>query len=453
MNIVFISIRGYPEPGGVTQHNYFLAKNLSEIGVKVFNLTPMPSKEVYDEIKNTKWLKHHYLPLKNPGNFVALPLKLFFAIRFVLWNFLYLIKIHKKERISLIYTHSPHINGIAARLFSGLFRVPFVYAVHGLDHRYYLEYTLDCKLVLPYASVILPISRRVQYVLDKLLLKTDKPYYLLSNGIECEKHIIKKSRKEIIQNLEIQELDKDDVVIISVGVTNFLSKTRGMLDFLKAFDEFLSLTDFKDAKKIKAILICEGHYKSLIERARDNMIHGDQVLLSDGFVRNVDEYFAIASLNVLVSHVEGFPTVVLEAMCNNVPSIVTNVGESARITGDSGITVEPGNLIQIIHALKSFFENPSKKRELQKEIPHQLRLYKWHQVAEEMKKMFQLVISANTSAKIDKKFKENYFKISNNFYVDKRHESTIISSDFNKGKEKIKATIKIFCTKECIRLG
>jgi glycosyltransferase involved in cell wall biosynthesis len=66
----------------------------------------------------------------------------------------------------------------------------------------------------------------------------------------------------------------------------------------------------------------------------------------------------MAALDVLVSSScsEGFPNVIGEAMCCGVPCVVTDVGDSARLVGDSGIVVPPRDPAAIANALKDLLE-------------------------------------------------------------------------------------------------
>jgi glycosyltransferase involved in cell wall biosynthesis len=58
-------------------------------------------------------------------------------------------------------------------------------------------------------------------------------------------------------------------------------------------------------------------------------------------------------LDILVSasNNEGFSNVIAEAMASGVPSIVTNVGDSAWIVGNTGQVVKPGNAEELANAI------------------------------------------------------------------------------------------------------
>lgn len=68
----------------------------------------------------------------------------------------------------------------------------------------------------------------------------------------------------------------------------------------------------------------------------------DKVVLY-GPVTNVNEIISSMDIHVLSSKGEAFPNVILESMSCGVPCVVTNVGDTSLIVGDTGITVPPSD--------------------------------------------------------------------------------------------------------------
>lgn len=79
---------------------------------------------------------------------------------------------------------------------------------------------------------------------------------------------------------------------------------------------------------------------------------------------NIPEIVAGLDLLCLCSRSEGFPNVVGEAMATGVPVVVTDVGDSAEVVGDTGWIVPPSDSKALAHAiLDALAEQPPARRE------------------------------------------------------------------------------------------
>jgi len=71
---------------------------------------------------------------------------------------------------------------------------------------------------------------------------------------------------------------------------------------------------------------------------------------------DIPEILNALDIFVLSSYGEGFPNVIGEAMSSGVPCVVTDVGDSARLVGDSGVVVPPGDAIALEAGLNTLIE-------------------------------------------------------------------------------------------------
>lgn len=68
---------------------------------------------------------------------------------------------------------------------------------------------------------------------------------------------------------------------------------------------------------------------------------------------NPHDLYAAMDVYCLSSKAEGFPNVIAEAMAMRIPCVVTDVGDAARIVGESGVVVEPMDSNKLYKGLMS----------------------------------------------------------------------------------------------------
>ncbi len=81
-----------------------------------------------------------------------------------------------------------------------------------------------------------------------------------------------------------------------------------------------------------------------------------------GARRDVASLYSVADVAISTSLTEGFPNVIAEAMACGVPVVATDVGDSKRIIGDTGLTVTPRDIAAMKAALQSLLDEPPPSR-------------------------------------------------------------------------------------------
>ena len=89
------------------------------------------------------------------------------------------------------------------------------------------------------------------------------------------------------------------------------------------------------------------------------MIHSHSSIISVGFQEDIRPYLAISDCFVFPSYREGFPNVLLQAGCFNLPSIVTNINGSNEIIidGFNGIIISRKNIDGLKNAMNRIYSN------------------------------------------------------------------------------------------------
>lgn len=105
----------------------------------------------------------------------------------------------------------------------------------------------------------------------------------------------------------------------------------------------------------------EEHYKKLVEKLGiQNKVEFIGFISPD----QLRVLYQDASLFVLPSYAESFPTTILEAMLCGTPIVATDVGGVAEQVGDSGILVSPGNVEELTHAIERVLDDLDRYKRL-----------------------------------------------------------------------------------------
>lgn len=366
LRILFISTRVYPDLGGVAIQIYVLSKYLSNNNVEVVNLTSkINSKSYKKKEKINNHYKIYYLPFRAPGaNASALKLISFF-IKYFIYGLIKVIKINRRDKIDLIHAVSPPPAGFISYCIYRLFKIPYIYTIHGLDYPNPLLLHLDIKFTARNSKRMISISKKIENIL-KNNFKLQNVYWL-PNTIDISNYTHIKSLKDkekIIKNQKIDELlDKEDFIIVYIGYMTFYQKVKGMIDFLYAFSKFIKNKKPTEKEKIKLLYIGEGKYSDLLlNKIKELNLKQNVFFLGKRY--DIKELLSISDLLALTSYIEGFPNVLLEAMASEVPCLASDAGDNKQIIDNTGFIVKPGDIENITKFLEYYYRLPIDKKKI-----------------------------------------------------------------------------------------
>lgn len=171
---------------------------------------------------------------------------------------------------------------------------------------------------------------------------------VIPNGFELDKFKYIENSKKILQK-EFPIL-KDKLIFSLVARYEILKDHKNCLEAMK----ILKKTYIKNF----ILLLCGTNINKnnleLMKLIKENKIE-DNVLLLD---RRDDIPLIMSATDIYISSSsgEGFPNVIGEAMSCETPCVVTNVGDSAYIVGNTGEVVERQNPIELAEKIIKFIE-------------------------------------------------------------------------------------------------
>jgi len=371
MKIIRISTRIYPDSGGPAKQAFLLSKYCAKNNLDVINIACIPKNKKYvdKEIINENFTIY-YLPFHAPGYNSNLITLLIFFIKFFIYSTLKIYKITRNTKINLIHAHTPLPSGFIAYFFYKLMKIPYFYTLHGLDIPTPFLLYFDFLLTIKNAQKNFTVSRSLaNYLIQNYNVKNVVP---LPNGIEISSfRSVSNSldqKRNIIEELNLQQtLSPNDKIISYIGYMILPQKVKGMVDFLRGFNGFLSELHQKvEQNRYKLLYIGDGEFSyRLKEKVHDFNLEHNVFLL--GKRNDVKELLSVSDLLGLTSYIEGFPNVLLEAMASKVPCLVSNVGDMKFIVNDTGYIIKPGAIREIRENLKYFFSQSDEEVDRLKE--------------------------------------------------------------------------------------
>ncbi len=214
------------------------------------------------------------------------------------------------------------------------------------------DFTLPyVKKMLNDASAVIAVTNKEAQVIKSFGVNSNK-IYVIPLGIDLNLYN-ENYRSEFREKYDIG----DDFFAILIPRK---SKSKGTFDTLEAI---LKLSRIEH--KLVLILLDKdpvGYEKELLDRYKQSLKDLNVKVLDLGYISNNMLRMAFMGSDVLVepSTVDSFGYVYLEAWASNIPVIAADSGAISEVVNDklNGLLVQPGNVEDIVRAIRHLILNP-----------------------------------------------------------------------------------------------
>ncbi len=315
----------------------------------------------YDNIN-----KHIVISLKSPEKYFSLlkkigvdvySLNLNFYSFFKVFSLIKLIRFLKPDIVQTWLVHADFIGGIAARL-SGVKKIIWNVRYSNLEFGKTKIITILIIKILAKLSYIIPqsiviVSKRAIKIYENVGYDKKKLIFI-PNGYDLS----------ILMPNEFEKISfkKNNNISTKIPLIGNVARYDPKKDHLNLLKALLIIK----SKKINfhCILVGTGIDKNNLKLVQEiKKLNLSNHIKLMGQKDNI--YSVMNGLDIYVqssSYGEGFPNVVAESMACGTPCVVTDVGDSSFIVGETGWVAKPNNHIKLaIEIEKAILENGSKK--------------------------------------------------------------------------------------------
>jgi len=300
--------------------------------------------------------KHVVISLTNKGKYYSLLNKIgievyclnlsFFSI-LKIFNLIKLLKYLRPDLVQTWLVHADFIGSISARL-AGIKKIIWNIRYSNIEIRKAKFFTVLIINILSAISHIIPkyifvVSKKAKKIYETKGYSKKKLIYV-PNGYDLSILKIDNALKK-----KFRKKTKIDKKIFLIGNVARYDPQKDHFNLIKA----LALLNLKKIKFFCVLIGSNMDKKNnqIISKIKELKLSKKIKLL--GQCKNINEVMNGLDLHVLSSsYGEGFPNVVAEAMACGTPNVVTDVGDSAYVVGNTGWKVEPNDHIKLATAIE-----------------------------------------------------------------------------------------------------
>ena len=272
-----------------------------------------------------------------------------------------MIRLFRKEAPDIVHSHTPKA-GIVAMLAAFLCNVPNrLHTVAGLPVMNKVGLVriillavewLTCKC----ATKIYPNSKGLEAFLTDVVNVSPNKLKVLgsgsSNGVDSRYFNLTPDLQESSKIFKTKYGLDDCFVFTFIGR---IVKDKGIEELIDAYSKLSS-----EVENVRLVIV--GREEPLTDPISSHsqvILKNNPGIVCTGFMDDIRPSLGASDCLILASYREGFPNVVMQAACVNIPSIVSNINGCNEIIqdGSNGLVVEPKSADDLYYAMKKLETN------------------------------------------------------------------------------------------------
>jgi glycosyltransferase involved in cell wall biosynthesis len=267
-----------------------------------------------------------------------------------------MILLFRKESPDIVHSHTPKA-GIVAMLAAFICNVPNrLHTVAGLPVMNKVGLTrvillavewLTCKC----ATKVYPNSKGLEVFLTDVVNVPSNKLKILgsgsSNGVDTRYFNLTPDLQESSKIFKTKYGLHDCFVFTFIGR---IVKDKGIEELMDAYARLSS-----EVENVRLVIVgWEEPLTDPISNHSQSILKNNTGIVCTGFMDDIRPSLGASDCLILASYREGFPNVVMQAACLNIPSIVSNINGCNEIIqdGSNGLVVEPKSADALYYAMK-----------------------------------------------------------------------------------------------------
>jgi glycosyltransferase involved in cell wall biosynthesis len=260
-----------------------------------------------------------------------------------------LIGIIRHHKFDIVHAHD-YKSDILTTLISRRIGIPTLTTAHGWITNTLKSkiYTFVGKNCFRFFDKVIAVSPKIHKTISSFGVQ-DSQLELIYNAIVAENYIRENYTPGYLR--ERFEIPSEYKIIGNIGR---ISPEKGQKDFVRAAAKLLNVR-----QDLAFVLIGNGpDFEAVKSLVTELNIEGN--VFFTGHEKEIRPIYRDLDLFALTSYTEGFPNVVLESLCMDVPVLATDVGGTGDIVThlQTGFLTEAGDVDKIVEGLNYLLNNP-----------------------------------------------------------------------------------------------